>query len=649
MGLDLDKRNLEKYISGVTVRAVIIALIIIPFNNYWIYLTEIVRYAGHPTNISLFYNAVFILLLLVGLNEVLKRVAPRWIFSQGELITIYIMINIASALAGHDMIQVLIPGLAHPFRFANATNKWVSLFLDYLPKWATVQNKEALAGFYQGASSLYIRNNLMAWALPVATWVVFVVTLVFVMLCFTVLLRKQWTEREKLTYPLVQLPMDMTGEKTSFFKSKLLLGGIAIAVAIDLIQGLHVMYPSIPGLRIKEINLNQYITTAPWNAMGWVPVNFYPFAIGLGTLLPLDLLFSSWFFFIFWKAEVVLAAALGWSEIPRFPYVNEQSFGAYMGICLFAIWASRQHFHNLIANLFSDKARADDEGEPLRYRTASLGAILGTLVLMFFAYAMGMSWWLIIAFFAIYFALSLAITRMRAELGPPAHDLHNAGPDAILPAVIGPSKLGTQNLVALSLMFWFNRAYRSHPMPFQLEGYKMAERARMSYRRLFFAILIAVIVGTLASFWSQLHICYKVGAASKVAPPTVPLIFGGEPYWRLEGWLRNEPIPRVNVMWAIAIGFTFTILLNSLRMRFFWFPFHPVGFAVSSSWSMHQLWMCMFVAWVIKLLLLRYGGLKLYRNAMPLFLGVILGECVMGSLWTIIGIALNIQTYAIWP
>ncbi|MGB9588031.1 MAG: DUF6785 family protein, partial [Armatimonadota bacterium] len=110
MGLDLDKRKLEKYISGVTVRAIIIALIIIPFNNYWIYLTEIVRYAGHPTNISLFYNAVFILLLLVGLNEVLKRVAPHWIFSQGELITIYIMINIASALAGHDMIQVLIPG-----------------------------------------------------------------------------------------------------------------------------------------------------------------------------------------------------------------------------------------------------------------------------------------------------------------------------------------------------------------------------------------------------------------------------------------------------------------------------------------------------------------------------------------------------------
>jgi hypothetical protein len=645
----LDKRKLEKLASGVTLRAIIIALIIIPFNNYWIFLTEIVRYAGHPTTISLFYNSVFILLIFVCVNEILKRTMPQWVFSPGELLTIYVMINIASALAGHDMIQVLIPGLTHPFRFANPTNKWASLFLEYLPKWATVQDSEALAGFYQGASTLYTYNNLKAWVLPVLVWTFFVITLVFVMLCFTVLLRKQWTEREKLTYPLVQLPMDMTSDKSSFFKNKLLWGGIGLAVAIDLIQGLHVMYPSVPGLRIKEINLNQYITTPPWNAMGWVPVHFYPFAIGLGTLLPLDLSFSSWFFFWFWKAEIIIAAALGWTQIPRFPYVNEQSFGAYMGICLFAIWASRRHFRNIIAHLFSSKVEVDDEGEPLRYRTACLGAILGTLVLVALVYAMGMSLWLIVVFFAIYFAMCLAITRMRAELGPPAHDLHNAGPDAILPAVIGPQKLGTQNLVVLSLMFWFNRAYRSHPMPFQLEGYKMAERASINYRRMFYAILIAIVAGTIASFWSQLHICYKVGAASKVAPPTVPLIFGGEPYWRLEGWLRNEPIPRENIIWAITIGFTFTILLNTLRMRFFWFPFHPVGFAVSSSWSMHQLWMCMFIAWLIKLLLLRYGGLRLYRSAVPFFLGIILGECVMGSLWTIIGIALNMQTYAFWP
>ncbi|MCX6375388.1 MAG: hypothetical protein NTU88_05020, partial [Armatimonadetes bacterium] len=151
----MEKRRPEKYISGVTLRAVLVALFIIPFNNYWIFLTEIVRYAGHPTTISLFYNAIFILLMLVGLNVLLRRLAPKWVFSQGELITIYIMINLASAMAGHDMIQVLVPEMTHPSRFATPENKWASTFLDYIPKWLSVRDKDALSGFYQGASSFY--------------------------------------------------------------------------------------------------------------------------------------------------------------------------------------------------------------------------------------------------------------------------------------------------------------------------------------------------------------------------------------------------------------------------------------------------------------------------------------------------------------
>ena len=109
----------------------------------------------------------------------------------------------------------------------------------------------------------------------------------------------------------------------------------------------------------------------------------------------------------------------------------------------------------------------------------------------------------------------------------------------------------------------------------------------------------------------------------------VPIIFGWEPYTRLQGWL--------------------TILLNSLRMRFPWFPFHPVGYAISSSWSMNRLWVAMFLAWMIKALMLRYGGLRTYRQGLPFFLGLILGECIVGSLWTIIGITFNVPTYAFWP
>ena len=53
-------------------------------------------------------------------------------------------------------------------------------------------------------------------------------------------------------------------------------------------------------------------------------------------------------------------------------------------------------------------------------------------------------------------------------------------------------------------------------------------------------------------------------------------------------------------------------------------------------------------AWLLKLVVLRYGGLRLYRTAVPFFLGLTLGQCVVGSLWSLIGIALDIPTYSFW-
>ena len=47
-------------------------------------MMEIVRYAGHPTTISLFFNSILVLLALVGLNGILRRVAPRHVFSQSS-------------------------------------------------------------------------------------------------------------------------------------------------------------------------------------------------------------------------------------------------------------------------------------------------------------------------------------------------------------------------------------------------------------------------------------------------------------------------------------------------------------------------------------------------------------------------------------
>jgi hypothetical protein len=631
-----------------TIVVILIALALIPVNSYWIFMTEVVRYQGHPTTISLFYNAIFILSVLLVINAGLKRIVPGLALRQADFMIIYIMVAISSALVGHDQIQILVPMMAYPFKFATPENDWAR-FHNWIPEWLSVRDKTALDNFFAGNSSLYDPVNFHAWITPVMWWSSFIIALVLTMLLINVLLRKQWTERERLTYPLVQLPLDMTAEKTMLFKEHLLWFGFGIAAVIDIINGLNIMYPSIPAVPIRLPDQGTAFTVRPWNFIGWLPINFYPFAIGLGMLLPIDLSFSCWFFFWVWKAQRVIMAACGWDTIPGMPFVNEQSFGAYMGICVFAIWMSRHHFMKLAKHFFVRQPDIGDENEPLPYRTAMWGVIILSAYMYWFSYRAGITWWVIIAFFILFWALMIAITRMRAELGPPAHDLHDAGPDRIIATFVGQKNLSPQTLTAMSSYFWFNRAYRSTPMPIQLEGFKIGEKTDMDYRRLFTAMMIAVVVGTFVAFWANLHLLYERGAAANIASMKVPLIFGSEPYNRLDNWLKAPKPADWNVITAVIVGLVFTLLFNMLRMKLMWFPFHPVGYAVSSSWSMQYLWVSLLVAWAIKLVILRYGGLKLYRKALPFFLGLILGECIVGSLWTIIGIVFNIPTYAFWP
>ena len=85
-----------------------------------------------------------------------------------------------------------------------------------------------------------------------------------------------------------------------------------------------------------------------------------------------------------------------------------------------------------------------------------------------------------------------------------------------------------------------------------------------------------------------------------------------------------------------------------MRMKFFWFPLYPAAYAVTNSWAIHNIWFCLFIAWIAKLAILQYGGLRAHQKATPFFLGLILGEFTVGSLWTIVGILLGIPTYGFY-
>jgi hypothetical protein len=126
--------------------------------------------------------------------------------------------------------------------------------------------------------------------------------------------------------------------------------------------------------------------------------------------------------------------------------------------------------------------------------------------------------------------------------------------------------------------------------------------------------------------------------------------FGREPMMILDSNLRRlGEGPEVGAIGGMAGGFGLAVLLVTMQLRHAWWPFHPVGYALLSSYTTHILWWPMLLSWLLKTVLLRYGGWQSYRRGVPLFLGLILGEFVVGSLWGLIGVAIRRPTYVFWP
>lgn len=644
---------------AVTPRAVGLGLLLVPLLCWWTLKHELIWGGSEFVEASLVVIAVFMLFAMVLLNTTLRRWAPRVVFSQGELLTVYVMLTTSLGIAGLGGLQVLPQELGAAFYFARPENGW-SDFHSLIPPWM-VPARGVIDSFYKGNSTLFTRAHLLGWAVPIVVWSVFIVVLLGAMYCLNVMIRKPWVEHERLTFPLVHLPLELTREEMSrsLLRSRSFWFAFVLVCLFRSITGLHRVVPSFPDLADfadegQSFALENFFVDPPWNAIGYSRLSFHPMVVGLTYFLPLDISFSAWFFYLVTKAEQIVGAAYGWTagggSLARPPYTPEQGAGAFLVLGLLALLGARRHLAAVWRKAFTGDPRVDDRAEPLPYRVAVFGFLGAMAFLMLFMIAARMTWYLAAVFFLVYLLYVVTVTRLRAEAGPMLVYSPEVTPHRLLVDVAGARHWSAQDLTSVSYLYWFDSDYRTVAMPQQLEAFKIAEGARIPARRLSLWLFAAMGLAAVASWIAVLAIYYHYGATTPRAGNDWRVYQGQSAFNTLSGWLNNpSDADWTSIRW-ILIGGAITAALVYLRGQFLWWPFHPTGFALAHAFlAMTWVWFPMLMGWAAKAIILRYGGMKLYRAWIPFFFGLLLGDVVIGVLWSFVGAALDIDIYMFFP
>ncbi len=630
--------------TGLSRRAILIGIVcatleclLAPYNDYVI--RNIFLAGGHFPVAPFFVLTI----LVLGINGILKQLHPTSAFTSSELITIWCIMLAPAGIPSSGMMRyALSPMIAYKY-FATPENDWESLFFHYIPHWRVVQDETAIRSFFEG---LFAGETVpwSAWIVPILVWSAYVIVIYFVMICLSVLLRRQWVANERCAFPLVKLPVEMAiqdrGRLPPLFRNSALWIGFAFPVFLHTINGLHTFFPSIPHIP-RDFWLNQYLTESPWSALRPFQIVIFWSMVGFSYLLTLEVSFSIWFFFLFYKLQCLIGVMLGF-QLTSGPGVQwtGKSFSAAQetGACLvfvaIALWKTRHHIRNMFQFRTSDEA--------LPYGVTVFGLIGGICVLVFFNHMMGMSILFALGFVLFLLAMYIVLTWQVINGGIPFIN-PSFSPQSFFLTTLGTSKIHPSSLTSLMMHpVCLTLDLREFMMPNIMNGLKAADEARVKRRQLLMAMGAAMVIGLGVSYYSAINVGYAHGAP----------YMGGSWFMRqLEALLVS---PKTSTNWTntgfILFGGGFTGWLMWMRQTFVWWPLHPIGYTMLSSWATFKLWFSIFLGWGMKFAIVKYGGLKAYRKARPVFLGLVVGEMTCAGLWAIVGMVTGISSgYRILP
>ena len=585
--------------------------------------------------------AFFLLFVLVALVQpLLGSVRRSWIFTRAELLLVTVMMMLATAIPSRGFTGMVLPIISGAFYYASPENNWAEQVIPYIPTWMVPQDQEAIKWFYEG---LPYGQPIPweAWLHPLAWWLLFMGGFYAVLICSMVILRRQWMEHERLPYPLVQVPMGMIEDRDPpsrlkpFLKNPVMWAGFAIPFLFNTVNALSRYYEFVP-----QVDLNYSLSVARDTVS--IPIRLNYLMMGLAYFINTGISFSLWFFLLLAKFQEAVSSILGIysaEQLDLFSHtgptrgmLSHQSMGAMIVLVLLGLWTARHHLWEVWRQVWRGGVQSDSD-EMISYRAAVIGLAVGLGIMAVWLWRTGMPAWAVGLFLFGTFTIFLALTRVIIEAGlsSAVQGLSGAG---FLVSGVGSSSLGPVGMIATE----FTLAWAADLLVFMMapcaNGIRMLHGLQSSRKQLLVMMVAALAIGLVGSLCTTLKLGYQYGAINLHQQYFSG--FAQEPFL-VASRLIESPVGPHGPGWGwTGVGAAIMVLLTWARHHLSWWPLHPIGYVVSGTWILNSVWFSIFLAWLIKALILRYAGPAGYRATRWFFLGMILGQFVVGGFWLVV-------------
>ncbi|MDT8390598.1 MAG: DUF6785 family protein [Lentisphaeria bacterium] len=615
--------------------------VVVPYNNFALnnsfvsdgYLPEIVM--------------LFLACVVLVINPLLRRFAPPLRIPHGHVVLLTGMLLFAAVIPSNGLFRFFPHCLALDTQTINTTPGTAeaiqqsdlppSLFPDPIGLDVPTPVSDQLVEELEPGASIPWR----AWVAPLLSWGTVIIAFWVLMIGLGAIVYPQWRYNERVAFPLLRVYHALIDDPEPgkllppVFRSPLFWFACGIVIILHSFNGLALMtndaFPKFP----LSWNISHAFASGVWQyAPGFLKQSrIYFLFVGLAYFMPARHSFSIWFTILFFGLFVMATQ----QYMPTFDPINlyDQGCGALIAIAAGILWLGRHHYARVGAAVFRPAKSEEEKTNALAGRLFLIG---GGVMFGWFVWAgAGVFWSLMLVIVGV--MIMLLVARIVAETG-------------ITYVWIIP-------LTASRLIGFFPRAWTSIATAFLQEAhYILANRASAvsatvmmilamglkrdrspgSNRRLMAIGLFVLILGLLVCGAVHLHMGYNL--ASSYDATQTPVTGRGARVMSLQP-VMDMALGRAHVFDAgnfkfMLFGIALAGGLLFLCARFPGWPLHPIGLIFVHSSIGLRLCVSLCVGWALRQVVVHFFGARAYRAAMPLFMGLILGEIFANAIWTLI-------------